>query len=130
MPTYLLAHDLGTTGDKATLFDIEGRLVASAFAPYSTYYPRPGWAEHDPAGWWDAVCISTRRLLEQIEGAAKNLAAVSFSGMMNGCLLVDAQGQVLRSALIHADIRSVAQCERIAREISDERAYLLTGNRL
>src|SRR5678815_3615991 len=61
MPTYLLAHDLGTTGDKATLFDAEGRLLASAFAPYPTRYPRPGWAEHDPEDWWNAVCATSRR---------------------------------------------------------------------
>src|SRR5581483_2140964 len=130
MPTYLLAHDLGTTGDKATLFDAEGRLIASAFAPYPTHYPRPGWAEHDPEDWWQAVCASTRQLLVQQPDAAPNLAAVGFSAMMNGCLLVDANGNALRPGLIHADIRSAAQCERIAREVGDERAYFLTGNRL
>ncbi|MEZ4622306.1 MAG: hypothetical protein R2867_43300 [Caldilineaceae bacterium] len=28
---YILAHDLGTTGNKATLFDSNGRVVASTF---------------------------------------------------------------------------------------------------
>ncbi|HZO89541.1 MAG TPA: FGGY family carbohydrate kinase [Chthonomonadaceae bacterium] len=130
MLTYLLAHDLGTTGDKATLFDAEGRLLASAFAPYATQYPRPGWAEHDPEDWWRAVCASTRQLLEQAPGAVNHLAAVGFSAMMNGCLLVDAEGNALRPGLIHADIRSAAQCARIAREVGGERAYQLTGNRL
>jgi xylulokinase len=41
-PTYILAHDLGTTGNKATLFDTEtGTAVASAFEPYPTAYPHP-----------------------------------------------------------------------------------------
>lgn len=130
MLPYLLAHDLGTTGDKATLFDSEGRLLASAFAAYPTFYPQPGQAEHDPERWWQAVCNSTRQLLEERPEARSQLAAVGFSAMMNGCLLVDAAGQPLRPALIHADIRSVRQCERIVQEIGDERAYFLTGNRL
>jgi sugar (pentulose or hexulose) kinase len=40
MATTLLAHDLGTTGDKATLFDEKGALLASAFAPYPTLAER------------------------------------------------------------------------------------------
>ena len=130
MPTYLLAHDLGTTGDKATLFDENGRILASAFAPYPTRYPRPGWAEHDPDTWWSAVCESTRRLLAEVPNAKANLAAVNFSAMMNGCLLLDDRGNALYPALIHADIRSAPQCERIAREVGADRAYDLTGNRL
>src|SRR5579884_4176702 len=130
MAAYLLAHDLGTTGDKATLFTAEGWLVASAFAPYETAYPRPGWAEQDPEDWWNAVCASTRQLLAQVPEARKDLAAVGFSGMMNGCLPVDAGGMALRPALIHADIRSAPQCARIAQEVGEAHAYQTTGNHL
>ena len=41
MKRFILAHDLGTTGNKATLFDDEGRLVASAFSGYETVHPQP-----------------------------------------------------------------------------------------
>jgi xylulokinase len=127
---YLLAHDLGTTGDKATLFDAKGHLVASAFAPYPTRHPQPGYAEQNPQDWWEAVCATTRQLLTEVPDAASRLAAVGFSAMMNGCLLVDDHGEPLRPAMIHADIRSAGQCERIAREVGEERAYQLTGNRI
>ncbi len=127
---YILAHDLGTTGDKATLFDALGRVVGSAFAAYPTRFPRPGWAEQDPEDWWQAVCGSTRQILAEVPAAGDRLAVVSFSAMMNGCLLVDAEGEALHSAIIHADTRSAAQSERIAAEVGEERAYLLTGNRV
>ena len=52
---YLLAHDLGTTGNKASLFDEAGRLVASHLAPYTVSYPQASWAEQDPIEWWQAV---------------------------------------------------------------------------
>ena len=35
---YLLAHDLGTSADKAVLYDITGEVVAEATADYPTYY--------------------------------------------------------------------------------------------
>ncbi len=47
---YILAHDLGTTGNKATLFDAAGATVAIAFEAYETAYPHPNWAAQDPKG--------------------------------------------------------------------------------
>ena len=130
MPPTILAHDLGTTGNKATLFGADGRLVASAFAPYTVHYPRPGWAEQDPEEWWNAVCAATQKLVSACPDACAELAAVGFSGMMNGCLLVDDHGAPLHPAMIHADIRSVSQCERIGSQIGEACAYALTGNRI
>ena len=50
--SYVLAHDLGTTGDKATLFAAnDGTAVATAAESYETRYPLPNWAEQDPADW-------------------------------------------------------------------------------
>lgn len=129
-PTYLLSHDLGTTGDKATLFTAEGVIIASAFAPYSTHYPRPGWAEQNPQDWWSAVCASTRKLLLKAPEATSRLAGVGFSAMMNGCLLIDGVGNPLHSGLIHADLRSQKQAERIAQEFGEAEGYRITGNRI
>jgi glycerol kinase len=51
---HILAHDLGTTGNKASLFDAEGgTVVASAFEAYETAYPRPNWAEQDRVDFLD-----------------------------------------------------------------------------
>ncbi len=56
MPQYLLAHDLGTSGNKATLFDSDGRLVANRTSAYETNFLHNNWAEQDPADWWRAGC--------------------------------------------------------------------------
>jgi xylulokinase len=45
---FILAHDLGTTGNKATLFDTDGSVVISTFASYGTDYSQPNWAEQNP----------------------------------------------------------------------------------
>ena len=41
---YILAHDLGTTGNKANLFDETGTLIASHTEHYAVDYPQAGWA--------------------------------------------------------------------------------------
>ena len=109
MGEYLLAHDLGTSGTKATLYREDGTLAASAVAAYGTSYPRPGWAEQDPEDWWHGVCSSTKELLARTGVDPKEVACVSFSGQMMGCLLTDREGRPLRPMMIWADTRSSRQ---------------------
>jgi len=56
----LIAHDLGTTGNKASLHHDDGRLVTSVTVPYPAHFAAGGIAEQDPADWWDAVASATR----------------------------------------------------------------------
>ncbi|HVN54397.1 MAG TPA: xylulokinase [Anaerolineaceae bacterium] len=129
MKHFILAHDLGTTGDKATLFDEGLNLAASAFSGYDTYCPQPTWAEQNPLDWWRAVVLATRALLAQSSAAPGDIAAIAFSGQMMGCLPVDSRGQPLRSCLIWADQRAVAQTDRLGEAIGEERLYRITGHR-
>jgi xylulokinase len=127
---YVIAHDLGTTGNKATLYDREGKLTGSAFYGYETEYAHPGWAEQNPDDWWQAVCISTRRLLAECRVRADEVACITFSGQMMGCVPLDKEARPLRKAIIWSDVRSVEQENRIAERISREDVYRITGHRL
>lgn len=129
MDRYILAHDLGTSGNKATLYRADGRLEASAVASYETRYPHPGWAEQDPEDWWRAVCRSTRDLLARSGAGADEVACVSFSAQMMGCLLVDAAGTPLRPMIIWADTRAARQEKRMLDTLGMETVYRITGHR-
>ena len=128
---YLLAHDLGTTGNKATLFDAEeGVVLASTFEAYPTAYPQPAWAEQDPADWESAIWQATRRLLYQTNVEPGAIAAVSFSGTMQGALLVNRQGAPLGRAIIWADQRATAEADFMGSVWDAQALYRLTGQRL
>lgn len=130
MSRFVLAHDLGTTGNKASLYDDQGTLIASAFAGYDTRFERHGWAEQDPNDWWRAVCDSTRELLTRAPHARDAVGCVSFSGQMMGCVPLDRQARPLRSAIIWADGRAEAQVRAVAERIDPDRVYRITGHRL
>lgn len=131
MKNYVLAHDLGTTGNKATLYDAEGRLAGSAFFGYSTQYAHTGWAEQNPEDWWQAVCASTQKLLKQTPGVrAEDIACVVFSGQMMGCVPLDTSARPLHNAIIWADQRSVEQERWLSERIDRARVYRITGHRL
>ena len=109
---YILAHDLGTSGNKATLFSQEGKMVTSEVYSYDCHYFNVNWAEQDPEDWWKAICVTSRNLIDKAGIDAGDVGVVSFSGQMMGCLCVDKQGNPLRPSIIWADQRSVAQAPR------------------
>ncbi len=128
---YILAHDLGTTGNKATLFDAAtGKGVATTLHAYETAYPHPNWAEQDPTDWQAAIFQSTRSLLDQASVSPGSVAVVSFSGHMMGALLVDKEGVPLRPSIIWADQRATSQADWIGQVCGREQVYRLTGHRV
>jgi xylulokinase len=128
--SHILAHDLGTTGNKATLFDAEtGVAAASLFESYKTAYPHPNWAEQDPEDWQRAIYMGTLRLLEQAAIPPGAVAVVTFSGTMNGALPVDAAGRPLRPAVLWADQRAAAEAQHLADAYGAEQVYRCTGSR-
>lgn len=130
MPNYILAHDLGTTGDKATLYDREGSLAGRAFQAYDTEYAQTGWAEQDAEDWWRAVCGATRQLLQQTRLPGGEVACIVFSGQMMGCVPLDQQARPLRKAIIWADQRAIAQERWVGERVPPEEVYGITGHRL
>ncbi|NMA64636.1 MAG: xylulokinase, partial [Clostridiaceae bacterium] len=127
MSHYLLAHDLGTSGNKATLYTTDGKLIKSVVSSYDTNYFNGNWAEQNPKDWWEAVCISTKKLLEGIDNKA--VAAVSFSGQMQGCVCVDKKGTPLRPAIIWADQRATKETSQLTEKIGLNKFYKITGHR-
>jgi len=126
---YILAHDLGTTGNKASLYDREGQVLASAFYGYGLDLPRVNWVEQNPEDWWQAVCVSTRQLLAAAKTPAQQIACIVFSGQMMGCVAVDRQARPLRNALIWADMRAEEEAQAIIDGVGMERTYRITGHR-
>jgi len=126
----IISHDLGTTGDKATLVSDEGRVVAAVTSTYGTDFGPRGKAEQDAGDWWDAVCRATRDLLAQAAVAPADVEVVSFSGQMMGAVLLDGAGVPVRPAIIWADTRSVAQTATLVELVGMERGYAITGHRL
>lgn len=128
-PHLILAHDLGTTGDKATLWDADGSVRGGAFHPYQTTIDRVGWAEQNPDDWWRAVCTTTQQLVSTAHVHAHDIACISFSGQMMGCVAVDRQARPLHNAIIWADNRAVEEAEQFA-AIGAAAVYRLTGHRI
>jgi xylulokinase len=111
---YILAHDVGTTGSKTCLYRIGESIepVAARLAEYPLTMTGDGGAEQSADHWWDAICRSTRRVIDQSRIAPEAVAGMAFCCQMQGSVLVDRSGRALRNPMIYMDGRAVAQHRR------------------
>ena len=129
MDKKMISFDLGTGGNKALLYDMDGNCLASAFVPYTTQYPQVGWHEQRPVDWWNAVVESTRKLLTTSEVAKHEIACLGISGHSLGAVPVDSDGNLLRDDTpIWSDIRAQKEVEDYFKTIDPDEWYLTTGN--
>jgi xylulokinase len=121
---YLLGLDVGSSSVKACLFDPErGRTLAAAGSPareLPILAAQPGWAEQDPATWWEHAIKATRKCLRAAGVPGREVAAIGISYQMHGLVCVDTAGEVLRPAIIWCDSRAVAIGDRAAAALGGE----------
>ncbi len=129
MPSKLLGVDVGTGGTRAVLIDREGRVVAARTSEHHPFAsPQTGWAEQDPHDWWRATCVAIREVMSASGTPASDIAAVGFSGQMHGAVLLDAEGNVLRPALIWCDQRSAEEAAELTAQIGESQIIAWTSN--
>ncbi|MBE5795629.1 MAG: xylulokinase [Clostridiales bacterium] len=125
---YLLGVDLGTSGTKTVLFDVNGQAIASETIEYPLHQPQNGWAEQAPEDWWDAARNTIRSVIEQSGVDAADIKGLGISGQMHGLVLLDADGNVLREAILWCDGRTQDECDEITNTIGRERLIQITAN--
>ncbi|MCH7402012.1 xylulokinase [Belliella kenyensis] len=111
MRKLLLGFDIGSSSVKATLLDADtGKAVSSEGLPKVEMpidSPKKDWAEQDPMMWWNYAVQCTQTLVQKAQVKSGEIKAIGISYQMHGLVVVDAQQQVLRPAIIWCDSRAV-----------------------
>ena len=110
----LIGIDLGTTQIKSIVLEAESaRVLAAAEREQTIQQPRPGWAEQDPAVWWNATVATVREAISASGADPARIAGIGLSGQMHGTVLLGEDGAALRPAIIWADTRSTPQVDAL-----------------
>ena len=125
---YLIGIDVGTSGTKTVLFDETGAVIASSAVEYPMYQPQNGWAEQDPADWWNASVATIRDVMSQSGANPADISGIGLSGQMHGLVMLDGKGQVLRNSIIWCDGRTQKECDEITEKIGAKRLIEITAN--
>ncbi|GCF07456.1 xylulokinase [Dictyobacter arantiisoli] len=105
----MLGIDIGTSSVKALLLDLQGHTLAVSKAAYPVASPRPGWSESDPEDWWRGTVTAVHAVQAQVPQT--QIVALGLSGQMHGVVLVTANEQVVRPALLWSDTRATAELD-------------------
>lgn len=127
MPRLLAGIDVGTTGVRCMLFDLQGALVAGAYREYETTYLQPGWVEQDHANMMAQTMRVCREAMAQGDIAPGDIAAIGFSSQGNVTLAVDRHGTLVRPLISWQDSRTQPDMPDILRLVSAETYYTITG---
>lgn len=125
---YVLGIDLGTSGTKTVLFEQTGRAVASATVEYPMCQPQNGWAEQNPADWWNAAVSTIHTVLTSSGVNPAEVISLGISGQMHGLVMLDGNGDVLRPSIIWCDQRTQAECDEIHAAVGREKLIAITAN--
>ena len=121
-----LGIDLGTSEVKVLLMDEDQRVHAAAQAPLDISRPHAHWSEQNPADWWRATQAAMDAIARSHPRELAALRGIGLSGQMHGLVLLDAQGQVLRPAILWNDTRAGDECAAL--EIRAPQLRAITGN--
>lgn len=111
----ILAIDLGTTGNRAIVFDHETRVVAQSYREFRQLFPQPGWVEHDPAEIWKTTGDVIAEAIAQVD--ADQIVAVGIANQRETIVCWDPKtGQPLHHAIVWQDRRTSARCAELRRD--------------
>lgn len=110
---YLLGLDIGTSGVKALLISVEGKIISSKTVSYPLATPHPGWAEQSPNDWWEATVEVIEEVVSSTQIDSTQIKGISLSGQMHSSVFLDEKREVIRPAILWSDTRTSEQCKEI-----------------
>ncbi len=115
----VLGIDVGTQGARVLAADPRGHIIAQearGFARLSTPDLPPGHLEQDPNEWWNATRECLRGAVAQLRAQGldpREIVAGAVDSTSGTIVLLDAQQQPLRPALLYNDRRAQAEADEI-----------------
>ena len=128
MSVYLLGVDIGTSSCKTAVFDPDGKVIAQGGSEYPVSYPEKGWAEQDPADWWNGICRAVREMIGESGINPADIAGIGIDGQSWSAIALDKSGNVLCPTPIWTDTRSEAICRETAKRLGEDKIFGLCGN--
>jgi xylulokinase len=124
----VIGLDIGTTSTLGALIAPPGAIIRVAQRPATLSSPHPGWAEEDPAQWWQNSCSILRELAAAASAQSLRLTGICVTGMVPALVLLNEAGRLIRPSIQQSDGRAAAEVAELAAEV-DEAAFLRrTGN--
>lgn len=102
---YVIAIDVGTSGTKVGLVNMDGKVVASALGRYEIYFFPNGGAEQIPEEWWQVIASGVKKITKESGVDSEDIVAIGVTSQWGVTVAVDEQGEPLMNAISWTDSR-------------------------
>jgi xylulokinase len=130
MNKFTIGIDIGTTGTKTILLDVDHGIVAQATREATLYSLHPGYSEADPSQWLENVEQSIAEVLERANANPADVVAIAASGMVPAVVAIDKTGRALRRAILQNDARAIDEISHLSTALSGVDLVAITGSAL
>jgi xylulokinase len=125
---FLLGIDLGTSGLKAALFDLNGKLLGKGVATNKYLPGPPGWAEQEPRAWWRGCCEAIQAAVAESRINAAHIVGVGVCGFHHCPVFLNAEGEPARPSIVTHDMRLGQSLEDLRRSGILEEVIRVSGS--
>ncbi|HLD72148.1 MAG TPA: glycerol kinase GlpK [Candidatus Nanoarchaeia archaeon] len=113
---FILALDLGTTGNRAIIFNHKQQIVAKAYQEFKQYYPQEGWVEHDPIEIWETTLQVIKKAISEAKISPKDILAAGITNQRETTVIWDKHsGKPVYNAIVWQCRRTASYCESLAK---------------
>ncbi len=120
---FIIALDLGTTGNRVFCFNEEGKPVSSAYREFTQHFPGPGWVEHDPHEILESVYALIPEALKKGDLKGEDAAAIGITNQRETALLWDkTTGKPVYNAIVWQCRRTSGICAGL-KEAGHEKTF-------
>lgn len=126
MKKYILALDLGTTGNRAIVFDKRQNIVSSFYEEFPQIYPKPGWVEHDAEKIWKSARAVLSKTFAKV--SIKKIAAIGITNQRETVLLWNKRtGRPIHNAIVWQCRRTAPLCQALKKKGLEKMIHRKTG---
>jgi len=111
---YIIAIDLGTTGNRVFCFDLQGKPISSVYSEFTQIFPRPGWVEHDAVEILNNIYKLIPEALKKGDLNPETAVAIGIANQRETAVLWDAAtGKPVYNAIVWQCRRTTDICNQL-----------------
>lgn len=127
--TYFIGVDIGTSGTKAVLCDLDGKVYGQSLREYGLHAPNPAWAEQDAECYLKASYETIAEVVRQSGVQPQSVKGMCISGLYGGSgIPLNRDMEPVAPCIIWMDRRAVAECEKLRETVDLAELFSVTGN--
>lgn len=124
---YILTYDIGSTAVKLILFDTNLNVIYKDEKKVKTY-KEDSFDYQKATDWWNIIVELTNEMVKDNNIKSEKIIAISSTGQMEDCLLLDDRGEALTEVLLYSDGRGKEEYQYLVDKYGKEKLDRITGN--